>query len=193
MNHAPRLFLCAALSLAAAATAQQQPAPPPSGGQPSAPPAAQQPSAPAPAQRPSACTDPKFRQFDFWIGSWTVLNPGDQPIGTSEITRIAGGCAIHESWQGGGGGMSLNFFDPADSSWNQVWVGPDGVILRLKGGFQEGAMVLSGDDRKGRNGTVRDRLRWTPQPDGGVLQEWELSADGGKTWQKTFSGRYRKR
>ncbi|HEX6898869.1 MAG TPA: hypothetical protein VF789_04115 [Thermoanaerobaculia bacterium] len=183
-------FLCAALSLAVTAGAQQAPAPP---AAPPSPSPQAQPAAPPPP--PPRCEGPEYRQFDFWLGSWTVLNPKDLPAGLSEITRVSSGCAIQEKWQGtmGGDGSSLSYFSRGDKSWHQVWVGPDGMVLHLKGGLQDGAMVLAGDDRQTPQGVVRDRIRWTPQPDGMVLQEWESSKDGGKTWQKSFSGRYRKR
>lgn len=169
---APHLLPCAILSLAVAAAAQQPPSPP-----------------------PPACESPEFRQFDFWLGSWTVTDPKDQTVGASEISRVADGCAVREQWQGSKGlaGTSLNYYDKADSAWHQIWVGGGGMILHLKGGLQNGAMVMTGGDRQTPRGTVRDRIRWTPQPDGAVLQEWEMSTDGGKTWQPSFSGRYRKR
>lgn len=187
---APLPLLCAVLALAGAAPAQQQaPANPPA--QPSAPPQAQQGAPPA----PPTCNEPEFRQFDFWVGSWTVLNAKDLPIGLSEVARVSGGCAIQEKWQAtmGGDGMSLNYYDRGDKSWHQVWVGPGGSILHMKGGLQDGAMVLTSADQKTPRGEVRTRFRWTPQPDGIVLQESETSRDGGQTWQKGFSGRYRRR
>jgi hypothetical protein len=37
-----------------------------------------------------------------------------------------------------------------------------------------------------------NRITWTPSPEGSVQQLWETSSDGGKTWQVTFDGRYRR-
>ena len=171
-------FLSAVLSLAVTAGAQQPPTPPPS----------------QPAQPPPACQTPQYRQFDFWLGSWTVMNPKELPVGLSEITRAAGGCAIQEKWQAtmGGDGSSLSYFDPTDNSWHQLWIGPNGGKVDLKGGLENGAMVMAGDLTTPQ-GVVKQRIRWTPLPDGGVLHETEISKDGGKTWEKMFAGRYRKR
>jgi hypothetical protein len=183
--------LCAVLSLTVSAAAQQAPAPP--AAQQTPPSSQAKPAIPPPP--PPRCNGPEYRQFDFWVGSWTVLNPKDLPVGLSEITRVSGGCAIQEKWQAtmGGDGSSLSYFDATDSSWHQLWIGPDGGVLHLKGGLENGAMVMTGGDHKTPQGVVRERIRWTPLPEGGVLQEMEVSADGGKTWQKNFSGRYRKR
>ncbi len=184
-------FLGAFLSLTVAAGAQQDAAPP--AAQPAPPPSQAQPAPPPPP--PPRCDGPQYRQFDFWLGSWTVLNPKNLPVGLNEITRAAGGCAIQEKWQAtmGGDGASLSYFDATDNSWHQLWIGPDGGLLHLKGGLENGAMVMTGGDHKTPRGVVRERIRWAPLPDGGVLQEMEVSADAGKTWEKVFSGRYRKR
>ena len=53
-----------------------------------------------PAPRPAPCAAPEFRQFDFWLGQWTVADPGGKEQGQSQITREAGGCAIGEHWAG---------------------------------------------------------------------------------------------
>jgi hypothetical protein len=44
------------------------------------------------------------RQFDFWIGDWSVFNPQGQKAGTSMIQQIADGCGILENWSGSLGG-----------------------------------------------------------------------------------------
>jgi hypothetical protein len=36
----------------------------------------------------------------------------------------------------------------------------------------------------------RERITWTPQPDGGVHQWWQRSDDEGRTWSTVFDGRY---
>jgi hypothetical protein len=142
-----------------------------------------------------SCTRAEHKHFDFWVGDWNVFNAQGQQIGTNRISRIAAGCALLEEWQAanGPGGKSLNFFEAADSQWHQVWVGGDGVVLRIAGGLKENAMQMAGADRKTPRGTVRDRITWTPQSDGAVEQRWDISTDGGATWQTGFLGTYRKK
>jgi hypothetical protein len=138
-----------------------------------------------------ACQEPEFRQFDFWIGKWTVRNPNGNEVGSSEISRASEGCAIREQWRARSSktGMSLNYYDPEERQWHQDWVGGDGTVLHLRGGMQGGAMVMSGDT-KSPQGAVTNRITWTPLPDRKVKQEWATSADGGKTWQIAFVGTY---
>ena len=156
---------------------------------------AQNPSPTAEQAIGQACAAPPYRQFDFWLGEWRVRDSTGAEMGRSRVSRHSDGCALLEQWTGqnGVGGTSLNYFERRDSTWHQVWVGGDGTVLRIAGSLQEGAMQLMGEDRKTPKGTVRDRITWTPQPDGAVEQRWELSTDGGTTWTIGFVGYYRRK
>lgn len=154
-------------------------------------------SAPAPAPPPPACQAAEHRQFDFWIGHWDVYGPAGRPVGENRITAIAGRCALHESWTGRGGvtGESLNLYDQRDRRWHQTWVDSSGSRLQLSGGLEGSSMVLghTGPHDSKPGVTVRQRITWTPLPDGAVRQHWESSEDEGKTWQTLFDGRYVRR
>jgi hypothetical protein len=159
--------------------------------------ASSQAASPAPSVTPAAtappCVAPEFRQFDFWLGHWKVIGPKGQQVGTSEISRVSEGCAIREQWtdSNGKGGMSLNYYDPAEKQWHQDWVGGDDTILHLHGGLEDGAMVMNGVI-KGSKGTYLNRITWTPLPEGKVKQEWAISTDDGATWKTSFAGIYAK-
>jgi hypothetical protein len=141
---------------------------------------------------PQPCGQPEATQFDFWLGEWEVLAK-DRVVGHNLISRIQGGCTLLEEYTASGGafeGKSFNYFDSADGRWHQVWVDNSGTRLHLTGGFADGQMVMSGE--RTVNGKVStDRISWTDNPDGTVRQLWELSADGGETWQVLFDGLYR--
>jgi hypothetical protein len=153
---------------------------------------AQSPTPPA-SPPPLACTAPEFRQFDFWLGKWKVIDPQGKQVGTSEISRASEGCAIREQWKSATGtnGMSINYYDTADHQWHQDWVGGDGSILHLHGKLSGGAMILSGEAKTAK-GTLLNRITWTPLPEGKVKQEWTTSSDHGRTWQMSFVGIYEK-
>jgi hypothetical protein len=145
------------------------------------------------ASAPPACVAPEFRQLDFWLGKWKVIGPKGNQVGTSEITRVAEGCAIREQWTATRGttGTSLNYYDPGDRQWHQDWVGGDGTILNLRGELKKSAMVLIGESKSSK-GNLMNRITFTPLPDNKVRQEWATSADNGSTWQVTFLGSYEK-
>lgn len=94
----------------------------------------------------SPCSGEEYRQFDFWIGDWEVLDEAGTPQGTNRIEQILGGCALQENWVGAEGstGHSFNTFDKNSGRWHQTWVDGNGLLLLLDGGLEEGSMVLSG-------------------------------------------------
>ncbi len=141
-----------------------------------------------------ACSAAEHRQFDFWIGSWTVADANGKELGRNEISRVSDGCGLLERWSGreGGTGTSLNFYDSRSLQWRQLWVGGGGLVLRLSGEFDGESMVLKGE-RTGPRGVVLDQIRWTALSDGRVRQEWETSADGGDSWSRVFLGYYSRR
>jgi hypothetical protein len=171
MPHAMRLvFACAIAALAGGAFAQQPPA---------------------------GCTASEHRQFDFWIGEWDVKHATGKPAGHNRITSIHGGCVLHEEWRGAGGftGSSLNIYDRERRRWHQTWVDNTGGLLELDGGFADGVMTLTGTPVEAGPPEKRtlQRIRWTPQPDGGVRQLWEASENGGRDWKVVFDGWYTRR
>ena len=141
-----------------------------------------------------ACTSSSHREFDFWIGSWTVTQQG-KLAGTNEIRAIDNGCALLESWSGTGGvtGHSLNVYDATRGVWHQTWVDSSGSLLTLEGQFFEGSMVLEGSALAAKGAAaVRQRITWKALPSGDVRQHWESSADKGRTWKTEFDGLYRR-
>lgn len=143
---------------------------------------------------PSPCSGAEYRQFDFWIGNWTVFS-NDEEAGTNSVEPILGGCAIQENWQGTGpggvSGTSFNIYDRANDQWHQTWVDSSGTLLELDGGLVAGSMVLQGERPAADGaGTATHRITFTPNPDGSVRQLWEASSDG-ETWTVLFDGLYK--
>ncbi len=64
-----------------------------------------------PPSPPPACTAPEHRQFDFWVGDWTVTPTGKETVvASSQIEKLYGDCAVRENWMPlkGSAGGSLN-------------------------------------------------------------------------------------
>ena len=140
------------------------------------------------------CCSPGFRQFDFWLGEWTAYTPDGTFAGTNTIDLIQDKCVIRENWISstpGYSGTSYNYFSKSDSTWTQVWVDNQGGSLNLKGGIEEGRMVLQGTTTNSTGSTVINRITWTPNQDGTVRQLWETkTAD--QDWTIAFDGMYKR-
>ena len=150
------------------------------------------PATPATPAAPPACQTPEHRQFDFWLGHWTVRAPNGRVAGTNHIESSLGGCALVEHWTGSGPsrGMSLNYYDAATRQWHQTWTDNAGQPLLLDGGLRDGRMVLEGTAPGADGRPARQRITWAPLAGGDVRQLWEASSDGGATWSTVFDGRY---
>jgi tetratricopeptide (TPR) repeat protein len=136
----------------------------------------------------------EFRQFDFWVGEWSVTS-GGQLAGENRVERLENGCLVMENWTSasGGSGKSMNFYDPAKKTWNQIWVDASGSNIFAAGSFHDGAMHFEGEHHYVGAPTQPFRMSFTPNPDGSVRQFIEQSQDGGKTWYVWFDGLYEKK
>ncbi|MDX1661593.1 MAG: hypothetical protein R3326_07365 [Gemmatimonadota bacterium] len=136
------------------------------------------------------CSSPDHRAFDFWLGEWDVYDPKGEKVGENTITVIEDGCALRERWVSSAGntGRSLNYYDASTGKWYQTWVASSGRPLRLVGGREGDAMVMGMETP-----AIHHRITWTPNEDGSVRQHWEISRDGGESWETGFDGEYRPR
>lgn len=135
------------------------------------------------------CIAPEYRQFDFWIGDWDVVD-ADNPttiVARARIDRILGGCVLHEDYQDTDGhkGQSFSIYDASANLWRQSWVTNRGEFLLIGGGFKDGAMVLSGSQRTDDGKEKQIRGVWKPM-EGGVRETAVTSLDGGKSWKPWF-------
>lgn len=154
---------------------------------------AQTAASPPPAP-PPACTGPEHRQFDFWVGEWTVTPTGKaNVVASSLIEKLYGGCAVRENWmplKGTAGGSLNNYYD---GQWRQTWIDAANSRVDFTGGLVDGKMVLTGQ-WKGVLGPGKDaliRMTYSKNADGSVRQHGEQSTDGGKSWSTNFDFTYR--
>jgi hypothetical protein len=144
---------------------------------------------PAAAQTP--CGTPEHRRFDFWLGSWKVLDSAGTELGRNRIARLHP-CALTEAWRGadGSAGMSVNLYDQWARVWHQTWVDSNGLLLQLDGGWRDTSMVLEGERVSPAGTRVRHRISWTPRTDSSVIQHWQRRPVGSAEWSTVFWGRY---
>lgn len=135
------------------------------------------------------------RQFDFWVGDWVVHNQQGRQVGVNRISKLENGHIIFEEWTsaGGGSGKSMNYYDPADKKWKQLWVDARGGVVRYAGEFKNGAMHFTGVYIAPDGTTEIARSSFTPRPDGSVRQFIEHSKDDGENWYVYFDGVYTRR
>lgn len=144
------------------------------------------------------CSDPAYRQFDFWVGEWDVYHPtADTALGYNHIKNILNGCVIEENWHGSTGwqGKSFNTYNPVDSTWNQVWVDQSGNTYHFKGRYDDNVMKMKGQTTNRNTGQpVLFEMTYTYDPEKqSVRQIWRSSNDEGDNWNTIFDGIYKKK
>jgi hypothetical protein len=143
-------------------------------------------------------TDPKYREFDFWLGEWDVYLTSNLSVktGYNKIEMASEGCALVENWQSAGAhnGKSFNFFNPNSQKWEQYWMGSgkDGQIFH-DGVFAYNAMQFKWEGTTSTGNAITGRLTFTRLDADKVRQHSEQSFDEGKTWQTVYDFTYIRR
>jgi hypothetical protein len=150
-----------------------------------------------PVTPPTCLSDSTYHVFDFWLGSWNVVDSAGAKLGSNRIERIVDGCAIMENWTepDGSEGKSLFYYATDQRRWKQVWVTPNAMS---PGGFKEKRLVarLPGGGIRfqgeivGPVAITLDRTTLTPMTGGKVRQLIEVSRNGGTSWITTFDAIY---
>ena len=144
--------------------------------------------------------DPRFRQFDFWVGEWEVRPTGQPAIGPpahNTVTLDDNDCVVTEHWTSPSGsvGQSFNIFDRSYGEWRQTWVDNSGGQHDYHGRLVDGNMVYEGDTPapNGQRGRVPTRLTFFNLGRDSVRQFSEISTDSGHTWRTSYDLMYVRR
>lgn len=146
------------------------------------------------AQEDCACCTEMHQQFDFWVGEWVVSDTSGNIVGENTIVKLEDECIVSEHWRGAAGltGRSYNYYNQADSTWNQLWIDSSGSNLSLKGYAEPGKMILQSELQKGQQvDWYFNRITWTKNEDGSVTQLWEILDKNEKRLTVAFHGIYR--
>jgi tetratricopeptide (TPR) repeat protein len=135
---------------------------------------------------------PEYRQLDFWIGEWNVVNTqGQSPAGASSIQLILDQCVILENWTGGGTGKSFNHYDTRLKKWIQDWVDSQSTSVHFEGSVDKaGIMHYYADDLDPQHKPIKRHLQFVPIDADHVRQFSQASSDGGKTWAPQYDFTY---
>ncbi len=139
------------------------------------------------------CSAAEYRQMDFWVGDWVVIDrQSGQAVGESRIELLYDGCVLRENWASAGFlGGSLTGYWKADGKWHQTWVDQTGALRQFAGGLDAyGRMVLVARQPAPGAATTLVRMTFTANADGTVRQYSDLSQDGGATWRTRYDFLY---
>jgi hypothetical protein len=144
----------------------------------------------APCKQGEAAQD--YRQLDFWLGDWDVVDGAGDAVGSTHMERILAGCVLYETWRGeaGGEGRSLMSWNPGLKHWEQYWADGQGVPIFFTGRLENGELRLRADSATRRGVLLVRRVTVSKLPDGRVRQLSEASTDAGRTWSVEYDFYY---
>jgi hypothetical protein len=136
--------------------------------------------------------NPKYREFDFWVGDWDVYGKGGAKVGRSHIELILGDCVVSENWtdMAGGSGKSYNKYNAPLKRWEQYWVDQYGSTTYYTGNLEGSNMVYLAEGFNPAGKPQKMRLTFFPLAPDKVRQFGETSDDEGKTWQVSYDLTY---
>lgn len=152
------------------------------------------------AQKP--CSNPVYRQFDFWLGEWDAFGVNGKKAGDSKISLILDSCIILEEWASANvtqgiryAGKSFNTYNNNTKQWQQTWVDNVGGSTEFLTGkfendkiiFQTGSFLFSKDTMAIRKLTFYNLGKEK------VRQHGEISKDDGRTWTTEYDLEYRRK
>jgi hypothetical protein len=146
--------------------------------------------------------DPKYRQFDFWIGDWDVFGKTGNKAGESHIELILDSCIILENWKSANSfkglyysGKSFNAYNARINQWQQTWVDNIGGKTEYSDGrFENDKMVFQTKPYLFNKDTMAiQRLTFYNLGPEKVRQHGEISKDNGTTWATTYDLEYRRK
>lgn len=148
------------------------------------------------------CSNPVYRQFDFWIGEWEAFGVNGKKAGDSKISLILDSCIIFEEWTSASlqqglryAGKSFNTYNAATKQWQQTWVdNTGGTNEYLQGKFENNQIIYSSTPFKFSKDTMAiRRMTFTNLSADKLRQYGEISKDNGVSWATEYDLEYRRK
>ena len=148
------------------------------------------------------CSQPEFRQFDFWIGEWEAFGINGKKAGDSKISLILDSCIILEEWTSAGvqqglryAGKSFNTWNSSMKEWQQTWVDNTGnTTAFIHGKFADKKIIFNTDPFPFSKDTMAlRRLTFFDLGKDKVRQLGEISKDKGASWATEYDLEYRRK
>ena len=127
--------------------------------------------------------------FDFWVGEWDATwtnSAGQIEKGTNQIVKILDGKVIQENFRFASGefkGTSISVYNPTKQSWHQAWADTQGGYYDFEGDVQGEKRIFKTRIREQGGQKIIQRMAFYKIKPESFIWDWELSRDGGLTWQ----------
>ena len=137
--------------------------------------------------------------FDFWIGEWDLTwtnAEGKIDRGTNRITKILDGKVIQENFSDAAGnfkGISITVYNPTKKTWHQAWADNQGGYYDFGGQVEGEKRIFRTQMKELKGEKIIQRMLFYNINFNSLTWDWEISRDGGATWQLQWRIKYLKR
>jgi len=148
------------------------------------------------------CSDPVYRQFDFWLGEWEAFGTQGKKAGDSKISAILDSCIILEEWTSSAvsnglryEGKSFNTYNAVTGQWQQTWVdNVAGSTEYLMGKFETDKITFETNPFKfSKDTTAIRKLTFYNLGKDKVRQLGEITKNNGQAWITEYDLEYRRK
>jgi hypothetical protein len=127
--------------------------------------------------------------FDFWVGNWDLTwtnAQGKIEKGNNRVEKILDGTVIQENFSFATGvfkGISISVYNVAKGTWHQAWADSQGTYYDFEGDVVENKRIFKTRVREQNGQKIIQRMVFYDIKADSLTWDWELSRDGGVTWQ----------
>lgn len=127
--------------------------------------------------------------FDFWVGEWELEwknADGTKAYGSNRIEKTLDGKVIQENFhdpKGGFKGTSISVYNSKKKTWHQAWADNQGGYYDFEGTVEEDKPIFKTKAKEVNGKVIIQRMVFYNIKPSSLTWDWELSKDGGKTWE----------
>lgn len=127
--------------------------------------------------------------FDFWVGDWDLTwtnAQGKIEKGSNHIEKILDGKVIQENFSfdiGEFKGTSISVYNVSKGTWHQAWADTQGSYYDFEGGVDGNKRIFKTRVKEQNGQRIIQRMVFYDIKTDSLKWDWELSRDGGVTWQ----------
>lgn len=137
--------------------------------------------------------------FDFWVGTWDLTwtnSKGQIERGTNHIEKILDGQVIQENFSFSDGtfkGTSISVYNSAKKTWHQAWADTQGSYFDFEGDVEGEKRIFKTRVKEQGGQKIIQRMVFYEIKSDSLTWDWEMSKDGGVTWQLQWRINYVRR
>ncbi len=137
--------------------------------------------------------------FDFWVGEWNLTwtnADGKIESGYNRIEKILDGKVIQEHFSDDKNsfkGTSISVYNAQKKTWHQAWADNQGGYFDFEGSVSDGNRMFSTGPTEINGVKIIRRMVFHDIKQNTFIWDWEVSKDGGKSWELRWRINYKRK